>query len=45
MNHQRIWIITHVLQTLKCFTIQKILQLNKIPESLIISPIESNGEA
>ena len=26
MNYQRIWIITHLLQTIKCFSIQQMLQ-------------------
>ena len=44
MNYQRAWIITHLLQTIKCFSIQQILQYKK-HESLIVSPIESNVEA
>ena len=44
MNYQRMWIITHLLQTIKCFTVPDVEVEEKL-ESLIISPIESNVEA
>ena len=45
MNNQWIWIITHLLQTIKCFYYTADVAVEEKSEYLIISSIEGNEEA